>query len=134
MESRDKALLLKYHAYLDWDSIYKRACVCVCVCVCVLGRTQGCHNTRTLEHWCIMTQWVCYSPFPKVNPLSPGTRWGNCDLTAFLCLSPVCQHLDSGDKGTECTARSFWKLPALPLASGSRPSPGSQGCTFQLQG
>lgn len=22
MESRDKALLLKYHAYLDWDSIY----------------------------------------------------------------------------------------------------------------
>lgn len=27
MESRDKALLLKYHAYLDWDSIYKRVCV-----------------------------------------------------------------------------------------------------------
>ena len=40
MESRDKALLLKYHAYFDWDSIYKRVCVCVCVCVCV-GKDTG---------------------------------------------------------------------------------------------
>lgn len=104
----------------------------VCVCVCWEGhRDVTIPGTGTLVYNDIVG---VYSPFPKVTPLSPGTRLGNCDLTAFLCLSPVRQHLDSGDKGTERTARSFWKLPALPLASGSRPSLGSQGCTFQLQG
>lgn len=114
MESRDKGLLLKYHAYLDWDSIYKRACVCV-------GKDTGMwqyQGTGTLVYNDIVG---VYSPFPKVTPLSPGTRLGNCDLTAFLCLSPVCQHLDSGDKGTERTAEASGSC--LPSPSPAAPAP-----------
>ena len=75
MESRDKALLLKYHAYLDWDSIYKRACVCVCVCVCV-GKDTGMsqyQDTGTLVY--NDTVGVLF-PFSKSKPPVPRDSTG----------------------------------------------------------